>query len=123
MPLPKEPIPDAELQILKLLWANVSMTARELAETIYGVADNSTVGTVSKLLKRLENKGCIGRDRSQYAHQFSAKVSQADVAGRHLDSIARKVADGSLAPFVTHLVKSKKLSKKDKEEIRRMLEE
>lgn len=117
------PIPDAELQVLKLLWANQSMTARGLAETIYGVADNSTVGTVSKLLKRLEVKGCIHRDRSQFAHRFSAKVTQADVAGRHLDVIARKVSDGSLAPFITHLVRAKKLSKKDKQEIRRLLDE
>lgn len=123
MPAPKTPIPDAELQVLKLLWANESATARELAEAIYGVADNSTVGTVSKLLKRLEHKRCIKRDRSQFAHRFSAKVTQADVAGRHLDSIARKVADGSLAPFITHLVQAKKLSRKDKEEIRKLLEE
>ena len=46
MAAPKGPIPDAELQLLKLLWVAESMTARELAETIYGRADNSTVGTV-----------------------------------------------------------------------------
>lgn len=123
MPAPKEPIPDAELQVLKRLWSAESMTARELAETIYGRADNSTVGTVQKLLQRLEQKRCVKRDRSGFAHRFSAKVTQADVAGRHLDSIARKVADGSLAPFISHLVQAKKLSEKEKEEIRRLLEE
>ncbi len=35
MAAPKGPIPDAELQLLKLLWVAESMTARELAETIY----------------------------------------------------------------------------------------
>ena len=59
MPAPKEPIPDAELQVMKLLWSAESLTARQLAETIYGSADNSTVGTVSKLLKRLEEKRCV----------------------------------------------------------------
>jgi len=123
MPAPKEPIPDAELQVLKLLWGAESMTARELAETIYGGADNSTVGTVQKLLQRLEKKGCVRRDRRQFAHRFSAKVTRADVAGRHLDSIARKVANGSLVPFITHLVQAKKLSTAEKDEIRRLLEE
>ena len=123
MPLPREPIPDAELQVLKLLWTAESMTAKELAETIYDVADSSTVGTVQKLLQRLEKKGCVKRDRSQFAHLFSAKVTQAAVAGRHLDAAARKVADGSLAPFITHLVQAKKLSKKDREKIRRLLDE
>ncbi len=120
---PNAPIPDSELQVLKLLWANECMTTREIAESIYGVADNSTVGTVSKLIKRLETKRCVKRDRSQYAHRFSAAVSQSDIAGWHLDSIAKNVADGSFAPFITHLVASKKLSKKDKEEIRRLLDE
>ncbi len=123
MPAPKEPIPDAELQVMKLLWAAESLTARELAETIYGTADNSTVGTVSKLLKRLEDKRCVRRDRSGFAHRFSARVTQEEVAGRHLDAIARKVADGSLVPFITHLVHAKKLSEQEKGEIRRLLEE
>jgi predicted transcriptional regulator len=123
MTAPIEPIPDAELQVLKLLWASESMTARELAEAIYHVADNSTVGTVQKLLQRLEKRGCVKRDRSQFAHRFSAKVTQTAVAGRHLEMLAKKVADGSLAPFITHLVQAKKLSPEEKQEIRKLLEE
>ena len=123
MPRPPEPIPDAELQVLKALWASEALTARELAETIYGAADNSTIGTVQKLLQRLETKRCVKRDRRQFAHRFSAAVSQEAVAGRHLDSIAEKVADGSLVPFLTHLVQVKKLSDEDKEELRRLLDE
>jgi predicted transcriptional regulator len=122
MPPAIDSIPDAELQVLKVLWAHESMTARELAETIYHVADNSTVGTVQKLLQRLEKKGCVRRDRTQFAHRFSAKVSQAAVAGSHLEMLAKKVADGSLAPFITHLVQAKKLSAQEKAEIRRLLE-
>lgn len=117
------PIPDAELQVLKLLWAQDSMTARELAETIYGVADNSTVSTVSKLLQRLEQKDCVQRDRSQFAHRFAARVTQTEVAGRHLQSIARQVSDGSLAPFISHLVQAQELSEQEKEDIRRLLDE
>ena len=123
MAAPLPPLPDAELQVLKLLWTTESMTARELAEAIYDVADNSTIGTVQKLLQRLERKGCVQRDRSEYAHRFAAKVTQTDVAGRHLDAIAKKVADGSLTPFLTHLVEARKLTAKDKEQIRRLLEE
>jgi predicted transcriptional regulator len=121
--MPSEPIPDAELQVLKLLWSTEAMTARGLAEAIYRVADNSTVGTVQKLLQRLEKKGCVKRDRSQFTHCFSAKVTQSAVAGRQLELLAKRVADGSLAPFITHLVQAKRLSAKEKEEIRRLLEE
>jgi predicted transcriptional regulator len=120
---PKAPIPDAELQVLKLLWSTEPMTARELAESVYRVADTSTIGTVQKLLQRLEGKGYVTRDRSQHVHRFSAKVTQSAVAGQHLEAIAKKVADGSLAPFITHLVQARKLSEKERAEIRRLLEE
>lgn len=123
MPAPSEPIPDAELQVLKQLWGAQSLTARELAEAIYRVADNSTVGTVQKLLQRLEKKGCVKRDRSGFAHRFSAKITQTAIAGRHLELLAKRVADGSLAPFITHLVNAKKLNAAEKAEIRRLLEE
>lgn len=123
MAKPKDPIPDAELQVLKKLWAAEAMTARELAEAIYRTADNSTIGTVQKLLQRLEKKGCVKRHRGQFAHRFSAKVTQPAVVGRHLEVFAKKVADGSLAPFITHLVQITKLSDDEKNEIRRLLDE
>lgn len=120
---PQELITDAELEVLKLLWANKSMTARELTEAIYGDTDNSAIGTVQKLLQRLEGKQCVRRDRRQHVHRFSASVTQQEIAARHLDSIADKVTDGSLAPFITHLVKSKRLSDEEKEVIRQLLDE
>jgi len=122
MPAPKQPIPDAELQVLKFLWERESMTARELAEAIYRTADASAIGTVQKLLQRLERKGYLRRDRRQFTHRFSAKVTQAAVAGRQLELLASKVSDGSLAPFITHLVQVKRLSAQEREEIRRLLD-
>ncbi len=117
------PIPDAELQVLKVMWAVDRPTAREITEAIYGKATTSNVGTVQTLLQRLEKKGCVKRDRSEYVHRFSANVSEADVAGRQLEILAAKVSGGSLVPFITHLVQAKRLSRKEKEAIRRLLEE
>jgi predicted transcriptional regulator len=122
MAAPKEPIPDAELQVLKLLWSADSMTVRELAEAIYGDADSTAIGTVQKLLQRLESKGYVKRDRRQFIHRFSAKVSQQAVAGGQLELLARKVTDGALAPFITHLVKAQRLSEDEKNAIRRLLD-
>ena len=78
---------------------------------------------LGQLRQRLEAKNCVKRDRSRYVHRFSAKVTQTAVAGRHLEMLAKKVADGSLAPFITHLVHAKKLSAEERQEIRRLLEE
>lgn len=123
MPALRESIPDAELEVLKVMWAGRPLTAREIASEIYGGPSTSNIGTVQTLIQRLERKGCVQRDRSQYVHRFSASVSQADIAGRQLEMLAEKVSDGSLAPFISHLVQNKRLSRQEKEAIRRLLEE
>ena len=122
MAAPKEPIADAEMEVLKLLWSRPALSARELTEAIYGEPSSSNIGTVQKLLQRLERKACVKRDRSQYVHRFTPKVTQSQVAGRQLELLAKKVADGSLAPFITHLVQSERLTEEEKNEIRKLLE-
>ena len=120
----KDPhITDAELEILKLLWESPGLTIRELTVALYGEPSNSTIGSVQKLIQRLEAKKLIKRDRSQYAHTFSASVSQSDVAGMQLDELARKVTGGSFLPFISHLVEGRRLSRREKDEIRKLLAE
>ncbi len=116
-------ITDAELEILKRLWEQPGSTIREITISLYGEPTNSHIGTVQKLVQRLEAKELIDRDRSGFAHSFSAKVSQASVAGRQLEELARKVTGGSLLPFISHLVQGRRLSKKEKAEIRKLLGE
>jgi len=117
-------IADAELKVLKLLWAaDEPLSVREITKAIYGQLNTSNIGTVHKLIQRLEKKSCVKRDRSRHAHRFSAKVSQVTVAGKQLEALAKKVSDGSLAPFISHLVQAKRLSKQEKAKIFRLLEE
>lgn len=123
MPRKNPHITDAELDVLKALWERPGLTVRELTVSLYGEPTTSHIGTVQKLISRLEGKKLIQRDRSEFAHTFSAKVSQADVAGMQLDELARKVTGGSLLPFISHLVRGHRLSRKEKEEIRKLLGE
>ena len=116
-------ITDAELEVLKLLWNKPGLTIREMTVALYQDPTNSHIGTVQKLIQRLEAKKLIERDRSQFAHTFSAKVSQSDVAGMQLDELARKVTGGSLLPFISHLVQGRRLSRREKDEIRKLLGE
>ena len=119
----RESIPDAELTVLKVLWSNEPQTVREITSAIYGSPSTSNIGTVQTLIQRLEKKRCVKRDRSQYVHRFSARVAQADVAGSQLEMLAQKVCDGSMGPFISHLVQTKRLSRAEKDAIRQLLEE
>ena len=90
MAVPKSVITDAELDILKVLWELPLGTAREITESLYEEVNHSSMGTVQKLLARLEGKKLIERERNKTPHQFRALVTQVDVAGMQLDEFANK---------------------------------
>ena len=121
MAVPKSVITDAELEVLKVLWEIEPRAAKEITAELYEDVNSSSIGTVQKLIARLQEKGLLNRDRSEAVHQFTAAVSREDVAGMQLDEFAGKLSEGSLSPFVLHLVQAKRLSKKEKKQIRRLL--
>jgi predicted transcriptional regulator len=123
MAVPKAFVTDTELELLKALWSDEPLTARELAGRLYGEETVSAIGTVQKLIQRLEDKGLLKRDRRGPVHRFSARVTREEVAGMQLREFADKLSDGSLSPFLTHLVQAERLSKKDKQALRRLLGE
>lgn len=123
MAVPKSVITEAELEVLKVLWLHQPLTSRALTAQLYNEINRSSMGTVQKLIARLEEKGMVNRDRSNSVHQFRAAVTREGIAGMQLEEFASKLSGGSLSPFVVHLVQAKRLSKKEKEQIRRLLDE
>ncbi len=116
-------VADAELSLLQVLWERGATGARDITEAIYGDATPSHVATVQKLLQRLEAKSLVVRDRSQHVHQFRATVTRTHFAGSQLEKMADKLTEGSLVPFLTHMAQSKKLSKGQRDQLRKLLDE
>jgi len=114
-------ITDAELAVLKVLWDEETLTAKAITEMLYPECSESDFGSVHSFLQRLERKGLVERDRSSFVHVFRAAVSQGEVAGQELEALADRLADGSMAPFLMHLVERTRLGKKEADEIRKML--
>jgi len=119
----KKPLANAELAVMEQLWEKKSLTARQLREKLYPDSTKAQHGTVQRLLQRLEDKGYIERDRSQFVHLFSARVSRQMYAGNQLELLAEKLTGGSLAPLITHLVEKKKLSREEIDRLRVILDE
>jgi len=119
---PRE-ITDTELSLLNELWQRPSATVQELTEILYGNTAPALLATVRKLLDRMEAKGCVTRDRNRWPHHYSAVVKREDLAGNRLQATADELFDGDLAPLLTHLVRSQKLTAKDREDLRKALDE
>lgn len=118
-----ESLTNAELAVMELLWDSERLTARQIREQLYGHSDKAQHGTVQRLLQSLEEKGFVNRDRSLGVHLFSANVSREAYGGLQLESLAEKLAGGSIAPLITHLLEENRLTKAEIKRLRKLLEE
>jgi predicted transcriptional regulator len=94
-----------------------------LTDALYPSGSEAHYATVQKLLERLESKGCVCRDRSSWAHVFRATMDRDELIGRRLQAVAEKLCGGSLTPLLTNLIRSKRLTPKERREIRKLMDE
>lgn len=119
-----QPLANAELAVMDLLWQNEKpMTAREIREQLYPDETKAQHGTVQRLLQRLEDKGCVDRDKNLSVHFFAALISRDAYGAQQFESLADKLTAGSIAPMITHLVEHKKISPQDIDRIREILDQ
>jgi len=116
-------ITDAELSVLEVLWRDGPAPIRRLTDVLYMPGSAAHYATVQKLLERLEAKGCVVRDRSSAVHVYSAAISREGLIGRRLQAVAEKLCGGSLTPLLTHLVRNTRLTLKDRQELRALIED
>ena len=113
---------NAELAVMELLWDEPRLTARAIRERLYPDASRAQHGTVQKLLQRLEDKGFVGRDRSEAVHYFSPAILRDAYAGGQFETLVDKLAGGSVAPLLTHLIEHKKISSDEIARLRGLLD-
>src|SRR5260370_4841616 len=116
-------VTDAELAVLQLLWDQGPATIRRLTEALYPTGTAAQYATVQKLLERLEVKDCVRRDRAPGAHVFAAALGRAELIGRRLQDVAEKLCGGSLTPLLTHLVRTRRLSPRERRELRGLIDD
>ncbi len=116
-------VTDAELSILQALWDGGPATIRHLTDALYPGGGAAQYATVQKLLDRLESKGCVRRDRNGAAHTFVAAIEREELIGRRLQDMAEKLCGGSLTPLLTHLVRTKKLTARERQELSDLINE
>jgi predicted transcriptional regulator len=121
---PRKDIPDAELEVLKLLWDLGPSTIRQLTDRLYPSGGPSHYATVQKLLERLEAKDCVRHRANRVrVNVYRASVDRLAVIAHRLQATADRLCEGSLTPLLTQLVTAAGLSREDREELRRLMEE
>jgi BlaI family penicillinase repressor len=119
----RSPVSDAELEVLKVLWAEGPATVRDVGESLRRQRRRLAYNTVLTLLSRLREKGYVAADRRDTAHLFRAKVTREDLIGSTLTALADRVCDGTASPLVSALVRGQRFSPEEIAHFRKLLDD
>lgn len=112
----------SELEILRVLWARGPSTVREVHEAL---SEQKAPGytTVLKLLQIMTAKGTVRRNEEQRAHVYEACQPAADTKRQLVGDVLQRVFEGSASELMIHALEGRRTSKKELEELRRLLDE
>ena len=79
--------------------------------------------TVQTLLRKLEAKGAVGHEVNDRTFIFFPLVTETDAARFALRDVIGRVFNGSPSGMVAYLVKHEKLTRKELDEIKKVIEE
>ncbi len=113
---------DAELEIMHVVWEMERATVREVHENLNQQRPLAYT-TVMTMMTILEEKGHLARTKQGRAYLYEPVRPKNQVISGMVDDFVGKVFEGSARPLVLSLVKDRKLSKKDLEEIARLIGE
>ena len=117
-PAPKRPT-DAELGILRSLWALGPSTVREV---LAHLERESGYTTVLKLLQIMTEKGLVEREKQGNTHVYWAAISQ-EATQRHLvRDLLDRAFPGSMQKLVMQALTEKPASRDELAEIRALID-
>src|SRR5262245_19737133 len=119
----RAPVSDAELEVLKVLWAGGPATVRDVATALRRQRRRLAYNTVLTLLSRLREKGYVAADRREAAHLFRAILPREELLGSTLTALADRVCDGTASPLVHALVRSRRFSADEIAHLRKLLDD
>lgn len=122
MQSPEKKLTDAELEIMHVVWELDGGTVRQVHERLNRRRPLAYT-TVMTMMNILEEKGHLTRRKEGRAYRYQPVRPKNQVIAGMVDDFVGRVFEGSATPLIVSLVKDRKLSKKDLEEIARLIEE
>jgi BlaI family transcriptional regulator, penicillinase repressor len=115
-------ISEAEWKVMKLLWKQSPLPAYDIIAAL-APAEGWHPNTIKTLLSRLHKKKVLGTRKYKNLFLYHPLVSEEQCIQAESESFLDRLFDGSVRPLLVHFAKSKKLTKADLDELRKILEE
>ncbi len=113
-------ISEAEWIVMRVVWQLKTATAKQVVEALAGDADWKPK-TIHTLLSRLVQKGALATEKPAREYLFRPLVSEEECRLAASRSFMTRVFDGKVAPFLACFLADRKLSRKEIDEIKRIL--
>jgi BlaI family transcriptional regulator, penicillinase repressor len=113
---------DAEWQIMNALWKKNPATTREIIDAMDD-GGRWAYTTVKTMLTRLAAKRAVAETKRGNTGYYVPLVDQRNARRSALRTVFDRVLDGTAAPLMSFLLEERKLSRKEREELIRMLKE
>jgi BlaI family penicillinase repressor len=115
-------ISDTEWEIMRIVWLKHPLTANEIIEQLASADSGWHPKTARTLLARLVQKGALGYEAKGRTYVYSPLVSEEDCVTTASESFLDRVFGGSLKPMLAHFVERQKLTRRDVEELEKLLD-
>jgi BlaI family transcriptional regulator, penicillinase repressor len=109
---------DAELAILRVLWARGPSTVRDVAVEM---GREGSYTTILKLLQIMADKGLVRRDEASRTHVYEAARTQDDTQRELVGDLLHRAFDGAAGKLVLRALEDGKVTKAELADIRRLL--
>lgn len=114
---------EREWTVLSALWESAAgVSLGELTEALRPETGWSR-NTVLTYLTRMEAKGLVVIDKTASPHRYRAALDRDDCRARECRSFLQRVYRGSAGDLVAAFLKEEPLSAREREELRRLLDE
>lgn len=113
---------ELELQILKTLWRQEPLLAREvqaaLAEDGRALAKTSVITTLNTMFR----KRYLTRKKQNNTYLFSPRITEEQVNGLVIEDVVDRVFDGSTAAVMLSLFDAKEIKRDELQELRLLID-
>ena len=111
---------DSELKVMNVIWREGDLPVKRIAE-ILKEETGWNVNTTYTLIKRCIEKGAVERQEPNFV--CHALVQRETVQETEAESLLDRVFDGSASMLFASLLSQKKLSRKEIDEMRKLIDE
>src|SRR5215510_8063096 len=122
IPKPVRPT-DSELEILTVLWSRGASTVRQVYETLKKRKKSTQYATVLKFMQIMAQKGLLKRDDTDRAHVYEPAHPRELMQQQLAADLLQRGFDWSMTNFMIGALSSRKATKEELAELRRLLDE